>query len=110
MTVPHPAFFFHSVVADDATGERYRKVTGYLAPERRWVETFGGHRHYHRPLGWYVDQLAQHGLAVTKLYEPATPPPDGRAESSWTDYDRWLATIPTMVGIVAEPHTRVEGS
>ena len=104
VTMTHPAFFSHKPVTDEASGERYRRVTGYLAPEQRWVKSFGGHRHYHRPLGWYVDCLAGHGFAVTKLFEPATPPPDGRPESEWGEYDRWLATIPTMLGLVAEPH------
>lgn len=99
ITLTHPAFFSHCPVEDAGTGERYRKVTGYLAPEERWIMSFGGHRHYHRPLGWYVDNLASHGLAVTRLYEPPTPPP----ECGSAAYGQWFSTIPTMLGLVARP-------
>lgn len=67
------------------------------------MTSFGGHRHYHRPLSWYFDRLAGAGLAVTRLVEPVTPPADLRPQQDWTDYEAWMATIPTMVGISARP-------
>ncbi len=42
LTMPHPAFFSHPVVSDETTGERYRKVAGYLVPEQRWVKSCWG--------------------------------------------------------------------
>jgi len=101
LTIPHPCFWSQSPVEDPQTGERYRKVRAYLPHEQRWVESFGGHRHYHRPLGWYVERLAEVGLAVTRLAEPPTPPRDLRPREQWTDYEVWMSTIPTMVGISA---------
>lgn len=100
-TMPHPCFWAQSPTEDPLTGERYRKVTGYLGLEERWVTSFGGHRHYHRPLSWYFDRLAQAGLAVGRLVEPPTPPTDNRPPEQWSDYEAWMGTIPTMIGISA---------
>ncbi|SNY62840.1 class I SAM-dependent DNA methyltransferase [Paractinoplanes atraurantiacus] len=98
-SILHPSFFHQAPVDDPETGERYRKVTGYLEHERRWITTFGGHNHYHRPLSWYVDLLTRHGLVVTGLHEPPTLPQHGRPEAEWTDYERWFATVPTMLAV-----------
>ena len=100
-TMPHPCFWAQRPVEDPETKERYRKVTGYLKPEERWVESFGGHRHYHRPLSWYFDRLREVGLVVTRMVEPPTPPRDNRDPAEWSDYESWMATIPTMIGISA---------
>jgi SAM-dependent methyltransferase len=97
LTLLHPAFFLQSPVEDPASGERYRKVRGYLQHEERWIESFGGHRHYHRPLGFYVEWLVQHGFVLVELFEP--PVPLAKPEAEWTDYDRWITQIPTMVGL-----------
>ncbi|XVV16325.1 class I SAM-dependent DNA methyltransferase [Actinoplanes sp. CA-131856] len=102
-SILHPSFFHQAPVEDPGTGERYRKVNGYLRHERRWITTFGGHNHYHRPLSWYVDLLTRHGLAVTGLHEPPTLPQHGRPEEEWSDYERWFATIPTMLAVACRP-------
>lgn len=100
-TMPHPCFWAQSPVEDPDSGERFRKVRGYLALEQRWVTSFGGHRHYHRPLGWYFERLGRAGLAVARLVEPPTAPRDNRPPEQWNDYETWMSTIPTMVGISA---------
>ena len=100
-TILHPCFWSQSPVEDPVTGERYRKVRGYLGHEQRWVDSFGGHRHYHRPLSWYFEQLGAVGLAVTRMAEPATLPVDLRPVEEWNEYEVWMATIPTMIGISA---------
>ncbi|UWZ34799.1 class I SAM-dependent methyltransferase [Dactylosporangium roseum] len=102
-SILHPCFFAQTSVEDAATGQRYRKVTGYLQHERRWITSFGGHHHYHRPLSWYVDLLARNHLVVTGLHEPPTLPAHLNPEPEWTDYERWLATIPTMLAIACRP-------
>nr|WP_221375307.1 class I SAM-dependent methyltransferase [Actinoplanes polyasparticus] len=99
-SILHPSFFAQEPVDD---GERYRKVTGYLRHEQRWITTFGGHQHYHRPLSWYVDLLVSNGFVVTGLHEPPTLPHHTRPESEWTDYERWFATIPTMLALTCRP-------
>jgi SAM-dependent methyltransferase len=43
-TILHPAFFSHAIVDEGPGGQRYRKVTGYLEHQTRWIQTFGGHR------------------------------------------------------------------
>ncbi|MCY1143180.1 methyltransferase domain-containing protein [Actinoplanes sp. Pm04-4] len=100
-SILHPSFFSHEPVED--SGERYRRVTGYLDHERRWITSFGGHHHYHRPLSWYFDLLTRHGFTVTALHEPPTLPHHARPESEWTDYERWFATIPTMLAVSCRP-------
>jgi hypothetical protein len=101
LTLLHPAFFLQSPYEDPASGERYRKVRGYLREEVWWIEGWGGQGHYHRPLSFYVNWLAQHGFAVVELFEP--PVPRAHAPEEWSDYDRWLSDIPTTLGLVAIP-------
>jgi 2-polyprenyl-3-methyl-5-hydroxy-6-metoxy-1,4-benzoquinol methylase len=69
-TIPHPVFFGYKTQRDEQTGVPYRRITGYLKPEVWWIETFGGHNHYHRSLTHYADQLRENSLAITRLYEP----------------------------------------
>jgi len=81
-TMPHPCFFNYRTRADPQTGELYCGVANYLAPAEWWVETYGGHRHYHRSLSFYVDALRRHQLAVVRVYEPpqiSRDPDDERA-------------------------------
>ena len=55
-------------VLQSADGERrrrgYREVRGYLDEEEWWIESFGNHRHYHRPLGYYAEWIASLGLGI----------------------------------------------
>jgi len=96
-SILHPCFFSQPPVQDPSTGQWQRRVQGYLDHEQRWIESFGGHTHYHRPLAWYVDRLADHGLAVTGIHEPPTLPNHTNPIEEWTDYERWFSTIPTMI-------------
>jgi SAM-dependent methyltransferase len=69
-TMPHPCFFNYKTRMEPDTGELYCGVANYLSPAEWWVETYGGHRHYHRSLSFYFEALSRHGLAVTRVYEP----------------------------------------
>lgn len=69
-TIPHPCFFQMRSRRDEVTGQLFRMVTAYLAPEVWRIDSFGGHNHYHRSLTFYVDALRSVGFAVTRLYEP----------------------------------------
>ena len=100
-SILHPAFFSRAIVDEGPSGERYRKVTGYLSHETRWVESFGGHHHYHRPLSWYIEQLVRSGLVITGIQEPPTLPGPDIPEAEWTDYQKWFSTIPTMLAVSA---------
>jgi hypothetical protein len=97
VTLLHPAFWNQSPVEDPATGERFRKVTVYLEHEEWWVKSFGGHRHYHQPLSFYVDWLTREGFAVIELFEPPVPWPTPPEEQ--TGYEKWITSIPTMMGL-----------
>lgn len=97
-SILHPAFSSRPIV-DDAERGRYRKVPDYLTLETRWVENFGGHRHYHRPLYWYVERLVAHGLVVNGLIEPPSLPPQDLPPEQWSDYERWFSRIPTMLAV-----------
>jgi SAM-dependent methyltransferase len=102
-SILHPAFFSRAIVDEGPGGERYRKITGYLGHETRWIESFGGHHHYHRPLSWYIEQLVRHSLVITGLHEPPTLPGADTPEAEWTDYQKWFSTIPTMLAVSARP-------
>jgi SAM-dependent methyltransferase len=69
-TMPHPCFFNYKTRSDPETGELYCGVANYLAAAEWRVDTFGGHRHYHRSLTFYFEALSRHGLAVTRVHEP----------------------------------------
>jgi SAM-dependent methyltransferase len=73
-TLPHPCFFNYKSHRDESTQEMYCRVTGYLQPEVWRIDSFGGHRHYHRSLTDYFDGLRANRLAVTRLYEPPQIP------------------------------------
>jgi SAM-dependent methyltransferase len=90
-TILHPAFFLQRPVDEDGGGG-YRQVRGYLEDEAWWLEGFGGHWHYHRPLGAYVSWLAECGLGVVELFEPEP-----------TTYEGWRKKIPTRLGLAARP-------
>lgn len=104
VTLPHPCFFMQSPAQDGLTGEWHRRVRGYLEHEEWWIDTFGGHRHYHRPLGFYISWLAEAGLAVIDVHEP--PVLLQKPMEEWDDRDRWVVTIPTMIGLAAVPRCR----
>lgn len=98
-TILHPAFFSQAIVDEGPGGQRYRKVTGYLSHQTRWIGAFGGHRHYHRPLSWYIEQLVTQGLVVTGLHEPPSLPREDIPEADWTEYQRWFSGIPTLLAV-----------
>lgn len=100
-TVLHPAFFHQEPSPSDSPPPWSRNVTGYLEPTEWWIESFGGHRHYHRPLEQYVEALFRHGLLVRRLVEPPTRTGQERPEEPRSDYERWFASIPTMLAVSA---------
>jgi hypothetical protein len=93
-TILHPAFFLQKTVDDEDGG--YREVRGYLDEESWWIDSFGGHWHYHRPLSWYVSWIASRGLGLVELFEPEP-----------VVYGGWRRKIPTRMGLAAR---RCEGA
>jgi hypothetical protein len=69
----------------------------------RYAEQVSGHRHCHRPLSWYVEQLVRHGFVLTGLHEPPALPHHLRPEAEWTAYERWFSRIPTMLAVACQP-------
>ena len=67
-TMQHPAAFGMKV-GEDEDG-RFRKLRDYLQHYTKWIESYGGHTHYHRPLSFYINLTAESGLATTGFYEP----------------------------------------
>ncbi len=89
-TILHPAFFKQRTVDDGDSG--YREVRGYLDDEAWWLDGFGGHWHYHRPLSAYVSWVAACGLGLVELFEPEP-----------AVYEGWRRKIPTRLGLAARP-------
>ena len=108
-SILHPAFYSRRIVDGDA-GERYRMVPDYLTHETRQVTTFGEHHHYHRPLSWYIQRLAEHGFLVGGMVEPPSLPREDIPEQQWSDYQRWFSRIPTMLAISCVPAGRRGGA
>ncbi|TDE92547.1 class I SAM-dependent methyltransferase [Occultella glacieicola] len=50
-SILHPAFFNQAPSPSGDAPPWSRSVTGYRERAQWWVESFGGHRHYHRPPG-----------------------------------------------------------
>jgi len=98
-SILHPAFFGRAITDAGDGADRFRKVPGYLAHETRWIDSFGGHQHYHRPISWFVELLCRNGLTVTGMHEPPSLPTEDLPESAWSDYQRWFSTIPTMLAL-----------
>ncbi|MGV3561709.1 MAG: class I SAM-dependent methyltransferase [Nocardioides sp.] len=98
-TMLHPAFFNQAPIYE---GDRHRRVTGYLREEEWWIESFGGHRHYHRPFAWYVRALRAAGMALVDLDEPRTLPVVPKPEYEWSADEEWFSTIPTMLSFAAK--------
>jgi SAM-dependent methyltransferase len=89
-TLLHPSFFLQKTHDDDRGG--YREVRGYLDHETWRIESFGGHDHFHRPLGFYIDWIASLGLGVVELFEPPS-----------ASYEGWRTRIPTRLGLAPRP-------
>jgi len=97
-TILHPSFF-NQPIQGSAKDGWVRAVRGYLDLETWDIDSFGGHRRYHRPLTWYAQQLLGHGFVVTGIDEPPTLPKHTRPSKNWTDYERWFSRLPTMMSI-----------
>lgn len=99
LTLLHPSFYSHPIVASEDTGRWVRQVGGYL-DETSWiVDSFGGHTHYHRPLAAYVSAAVANNFAVVGLDEPPSLPQQPLSETEWTSYQRWFSGIPTMLSM-----------
>ena len=108
-SILHPCYFGQELGQDPAGGQWSRRVTGYLQREQRWIESYGGHTHYHRPLSWYIEQVADSGMVVTGLHEPPSLPHHRKPVEQWTDYERWFSTIPTMLAVACRTAPRAAG-
>jgi SAM-dependent methyltransferase len=76
-SILHPCFFGQPPVKDPVTGQWERRVRGYLDHEERWIESFGGHTHYHRPcpgtsINWPTTGSRSRGYTRHRRC-PATP-------------------------------------
>ena len=70
ITILHPCFFNFPSEFDETTQTGFRKVDRYLKEETWRLDTFGGHNHYHRSIGHYVEALRSSGFVITRLVEP----------------------------------------
>ncbi len=98
-TLPHPCFFQQKSHQDDI-GQWFKKVTNYLTPEVRRIDSFGGHNHYHRTIDEYVTALNQAGLLVFQFHEPPH-----QSQSQRIDPD-FLKTFPVFLMIGAKKTDR----
>lgn len=101
-SISHPCFDVMSrsawVVERDLGGTTvWRKVRRYREPFDEWIPWDVGEgatmelRSFHRPLGWYVEQLRSAGLAIVHFEEPS--PLDEMLRES-PEQGPWIAQIP----------------
>jgi SAM-dependent methyltransferase len=85
-------------VIDHDLGEQYWRLGAYLADDNALEEVAPGVEltFLHRPLYRYVNALAEHGLLIEHMDEPA--PPDGFLDRA-PEYDH-AATIPRLLVMV----------
>ena len=82
--------------------EQYWRIGPYLPESVSVEEVDSGVRlpFFHRPLGRYVNALADRGLYVTRMVEPAPPPGFLAQAPQYVD----AATIPRLLLLRAERH------
>ena len=70
-SIVHTAFYLADWHQDENGVIIYKKVTSYIAQksiEQVWATQ--PVLHYHRPISFYFNLLAQNGLLLTKMHEP----------------------------------------
>jgi len=87
-------------VDDDILGEQYWRLGPYLRSDHSLEEVDAGVwiPYVHRPLSIYVNALAEAGLVVTRMEEPAPPPGFLAAAAEYPE----AATIPRLMFLRAE--------
>jgi SAM-dependent methyltransferase len=87
-------------VDDDILGEQYWRLGPYLRSDHSLEEVDTGVwiPYVHRPLSAYVNALAEAGMVVTRMEEPAPPPGFLAAAGEYPE----AATIPRLMFLRAE--------
>jgi len=71
LSIIHPAFYLGDWGRDENGVITHKQITSYLSPQTAGME-WGTQPvlHYHRPLSFYFNLLAQNGLSLSRMYEP----------------------------------------
>ncbi|MCL2884967.1 MAG: class I SAM-dependent methyltransferase, partial [Oscillospiraceae bacterium] len=70
-SIIHPAFYISDWEKDEQGIAISKKVTGYITPRVEKQDFWGTTTHYHRPLSYYFNTLADCGFRLKKMYEPS---------------------------------------
>ena len=107
MLMTHPAFRQprHSGWGvDEGRALTYRRIDGYLSPMAVPMKSLAGGpptRSFHRPIGAYVNAIADVGFAVDTMLEIPDLPPERRPGRAARGDARAHAEIPIFLGIRA---------
>jgi SAM-dependent methyltransferase len=107
LLMTHPAFRQprHSGWGyDEGRKLTYRRVDGYLTPMAVPMKSLGGGlptRSFHRPIGDYVNALAEAGFATDAMLELPDLPPGRRPGRAARGDERASAEIPIFLGLRA---------
>ncbi|HEX2766478.1 MAG TPA: class I SAM-dependent methyltransferase [Candidatus Limnocylindria bacterium] len=107
MVMTHPAFrqARHSGWGyDEARKLTYRRIDGYLSELAVPMKSLGGGpptRSFHRPIGTYVNALAEAGFCTDAMLELPDLPPDRRPGRRPTGDERANAEIPIFLALRA---------
>jgi ubiquinone/menaquinone biosynthesis C-methylase UbiE len=107
LLMTHPAFRQprHSGWGhDESRNLQFRRIDAYLGEMAVPMKSLGGGlptRSFHRPIGAYVNALADHGFAVDRMLELPDLPPERRPGKAGRAGERAGAEIPLFLALRA---------
>ena len=69
-SICHPAFYLSNWEIDEQGLVLSKKVSQYITPVSEQQTFWGSTMHYHRPISYYFNNLADAGFVFRKMFEP----------------------------------------
>lgn len=69
-SITHPAFYRAEWVRNGNGIISSKKVTGYITPQIEKQNYWGETTHYHRPISYYFNKIANAGFVLNEMFEP----------------------------------------
>jgi len=69
-SIVHPAFFLPDWERDEQGVGLYKKVARYITPHAEPQALWSPTTHYHRPVSFYLNQMASTGFILNEMFEP----------------------------------------
>lgn len=69
-SITHPAFYRAEWERNDNDVIISKKVTNYITPQIEYQNFWGKTTHYHRPISYYFNKIANAGFILKEMFEP----------------------------------------